>query len=137
MTRNLSYLMGAENITDAELRGLGVEIADRTADGDRMLVISDAALSGYITFIKTKLAEGFWNEIIGEREIRFIFKFKGGAIKEYTLSPQNEKEINDLCIEFNHEPPDLAPNVYKYISENKFYHDFMVEHYADMIDRKL
>ena len=137
MGRNLSYLMGAENIGDAELKGLGVEIKDRKPDGDRMLIISDAALPRYIELIKTKLTEGFWNEILGEREIIFIFKFKGGAIKEYTLSPKNEKEINDLCIEFNNEPPDLTPNVYKYLSDNKFYHDFMLEHYADMVNRQL
>lgn len=28
-------------------------------------------------------------------------------------------------------------NVYKYISDNKFYHDFMMEHYADLINRRL
>ena len=127
--------MGAENIQDAELEDLGVKIKDRTSDGDRMLVIPDDKLSRYVEFIKVKLANGFWNEVIGEKEIIFIFKFKDGHIKEYKLSPDNEREIDKLCAEFNNEPPDKTANVYKYISDNKFYHDFMMEHYEDMISR--
>lgn len=133
---HLSYLMGAENIQDSELEALGIEIRDRKTDGDRMLVIPEEKLPQYIELIKAKLTNGFWNEIVGEKEIIFIFKFKNGSIKQYSLSPANEKEIDDLCIEFNNEPPDPNPNVYKYISENKFYHDFMLEHYADLINRK-
>ncbi len=135
MSSYLSYLMGAENIQDAELEDLGVKIKDRTSDGDRMLVIPDDKLSRYVEFIKVKLANGFWNEVIGEKEIIFIFKFKDGHIKEYKLSPDNEREIDKLCAEFNNEPPDKTANVYKYISDNKFYHDFMMEHYEDMISR--
>ena len=136
MTNNLSYIMGAENIQDTELECLAIEIKDRTPDGDRMLVIPDKKLPKYIELIKIKLTEGFWNEIIGEKNIIFIFKFKDGSIKEYKLSPENEQEIDKLCAEFNNELPDKTANVYKYISDNKFYHDFMIEHYDDMIDRR-
>lgn len=129
--------MGADDIQDKELENLDIEIQDRTSDGIRMLVVPEEKLAQYIELIKAKLTNGFWNEIVGEKEIIFIFKFKDGHIKEYMLSPENEKEIDDLCIEFNNEPPDLTPNVYKYISDNKFYHDFMMEHYSDMINRKL
>ena len=116
---------------------MAIEIKYRKPDGIRMLIIPDEKLAQYIELIKAKLTTGFWNEVVGENEIIFIFKFNDGKIKEYALSPANEKEIDDLCIEFNNEPPDLTPNVYKYISENKFYHDFMVEHYKDMIERNL
>lgn len=133
----LSYLMGAENIDDNDLTGLGITIEEKRASGNRTLKIPSDKLTQYIELIKNKLDNGFWNEVIGEKEIVFVFKFKDGSIKEYTLSPKNEKEINDLCIEFNNEPPDLTPNVYKYISDNDFYHDFMIEHYADLINRKL
>src|SRR3990172_8163020 len=75
---------------------------------------------GMVICIKMKMTTGFWNEIVGEREIIFIFKFKDGKIKEYKLSPANEQEISDLCESFNDEPPRKAANVYKYISENKF-----------------
>lgn len=131
----LSYLMGAENIQDKELENIGVKIEGRTPEGDRMLKISEKELAKYIELIKTKLANGFWNEIIGANEIIFIFKFKDGSIKEYKLSPDNEQEIDKLCAEFNNELSDKTANVYKYISENKFYHDFMTKHYSDMINR--
>src|SRR3990167_6406483 len=83
------------------------------------------------------LLKGFWNEIIGVKEILFIFKIEDGSIKEYKLSPENEQEIDKLCAKFNNEPADKTANVYKYISDNKFYHDFMLEHYTDLINRKL
>ena len=137
MIHRLSYLMGAEDIQDKELEDLGVEIKDRKPDGDRMLIIPDEKLSQYTELIKAKLTNGFWNEIVGEKEIIFIFKFQDGHIEEYKLFPENEGEIDKLCAEFNNEPPEKTANVYKYISDNKFYHDFMMEHYADMINRQL
>ena len=137
MANNLSYLMGAENIKDTELESLGVEIKETKPDGDRTLIITDEKLSQYIELIRTKITNGFWNEIVGEKEIIFIFKFKDGHIEEYKLSPDNEREIDKLCAEFNNEPPDKTANVYKYVSDNKFYHDFMMEHHKDMIERKL
>lgn len=137
MSHALSYLMGAEEIKDSELKSLGIEIKNTTKDGDRMLVIPAEKLSSYIELVKSKLTNGFWNEIIGEKEITFIFKFKNGHTKEYKLSPENEQEIDALCAKFNNEPPDKTANVYKYISDNNFYHDFMMKHYADLINRKL
>ncbi|MDP3793003.1 MAG: hypothetical protein Q8Q89_04745 [bacterium] len=131
----LSYLMGADMIQDKELEDLGIKIEDKTPDGDRMIKISDKELAKYIELIKLKLANGFWNEIIGGKDIIFIFKFKDGSVKEYKLSADNEQEIDKLCAEFNNEPPVLTPNVYKYISDNKFYHDFMMKHYSDMVNR--
>ena len=137
MANNLSYLMGAENIKDTELESLGVEIKETKPDGDRTLIITDEKLSQYIELIKSKLTNAFWNEIVGEKEIIFIFKFKDGHSEEYKLSLDNEREIDKLCAEFNNEPSDKTANVYKYISDNKFYHDFMIKHYKDMIVRKL
>ena len=131
----LSYLMGAEKIEDKELEDLSVKIENKDSDGDRSIKIPEDRLSQYIELIKNKLTNGFWNEIIGAKEIIFIFKFKDGSIKEFKLSPDNEQEIDKLCAEFNNEPPDKTANVYKYISDNKFYHDFMVEHYSDIINR--
>lgn len=129
--------MGARNIKDRDLVDLGINIEETKPDGDRCLKIPADKLSQYIQFIKEKLDNGFWNEIVGEREVIFIFKFKDGATEEYRLSPENEQEIDKLCAEFNNEPSEKTTNVYKYISDNKFYHDFMMEHYADLINRKL
>ena len=137
MSYYLSYLMGAEKIEDKELEDLDIKIENKDSDGDRSIKIPEEKLSQYIELVKNKLTEGFWNEIIGEKEIIFLFKFKDGNIKEYELSPENEQEIDKLCAEFNNEPPEKTANVYKYISENKFYHDFMMKHYADMINRQL
>lgn len=133
----LSYLMGAEMIEDKDLVDLGISIEEIMADGDRALKIPEEKLSQYIELIKAKLNNGFWNEVIGEKEIIFIFKFKDDSIKEYRLSPKNEQEIDKLCASFNNEPAEKTVNVYKYISDNKFYHDFMMEHYADLINRQL
>lgn len=129
--------MGAEKIGDKDITDLDISIEEKMADGDRTLKIPEDSLSQYIELIKAKLDNGFWNEVIGEKEIIFIFKFKNGSAKEYRLSPENEREIDKLCAEFNNEPEDKIANVYKYISDNKFYHDFMMRHYADLINRKL
>ena len=131
---HLSYLMGADEISDEELKALGIEIAGRKSE-IRMLKILDKILTRYIEVVKVKMTAGFWNEIIGDNEIIFVFKCKDGEIKEYKLSPENEQEISDLCESVNNEPPRKAANVYKYLSENKFYHNFMREHYRDMIER--
>ena len=132
----LSFLMGASNITNNDLRIINIDIERQDPDGDRGLKIPKASLVKYIELIKQKLSEGFWNEIVGEEEIIFIFKFKGGSIQEYRLSPENGKEIGKLCSEFNNDSEEKTANVYKYISENKFYQDFMIEHYSKMINRK-
>ena len=132
---NLSFLMGGGDISDGELEALGIEIVQKNPNGDRSLRISEECLPEYIKLIKAKLMTGFWNEIVGEKEILFIFKFKDGSIKEQALSPENERENDELCAEFNNEPPGKTHNVYKYISENKFYHDFMLQHYADLMNR--
>jgi hypothetical protein len=128
--------MGAQTIGDDDLQSIGVEVREKKIDGDRALTIPEGALQIYIKLIKEKLRPGFWNEIVGATAIHFIFKLIDGSIREFDLSPQNEKEVNDLCLTFNNEPPDLTPNVYKYISDNAFYHDFMVTHYSALIDRK-
>ena len=137
MSHYLSYLMGAHKIENKDLTDLDISIEKTIADGDRTLKIPEEKIRQYIELIKAKLDSGFWNEVIGKKEIIFIFKFKDDSIKEYRLSPKNEQEIDKLCASFNNEPADKTANVYKYISDNKFYHDFMMEHYADLINRKL
>ena len=127
--------MGAEKIEGKDLIDLGISIEETMADGDRTLKIPEEKIGQYIDLIKAKLNNGFWNEVIGEKEIIFIFKFKDGSTKEYKLSPENEQEVDKLCAELNNEPPDKTANVYKYISDNKFYHDFIMKHYADLINR--
>ena len=135
MSYYLSYLMGAENIKDKDLVDLDINIEETKSDGDRCLKIPADKLPQYIQLIKDRLDNGFWNEVVGEQEVIFIFKFKDASTEEYRLSLENEQEIDKLCAEFNNEPSEKTVNVYKYISYNKFYHDFMMEHYADLINR--
>lgn len=129
--------MGADNIEDKELTDLDINIEEKKEDGDRTLKIPEDKLNRYIELMKVKLNNGFWNEIVGEKKIIFIFKLKDGSIREYRLSLENEQEIDKLCAELNNELPEKTANVYKYISDNKFYHDFMMEHYADLINRQI
>ena len=95
--------MGGKDITNEDLVALGVVIEKKDEDGDRSIRIEEERLGEYIELVKSKLTAGFWNEIIGESEIIFIFKLKNGSIKEYRLSPENEQKIDDLCAEFNDE----------------------------------
>ena len=127
--------MGAEKISDSELTGVGVEIKKVNADGSRELVIPENRLEEYFELVEEKLEMGFWNEVVGAERIIFLFKLLGGEVKRYVLSPDSEQQIDALCAEFNNESSDNTANVYKYISENDFYHDFMMENYADMINR--
>ena len=86
MSHYLSYLMGAHKIENKDLTDLDISIEKTIADGDRTLKIPEEKISQYIELIKAKLDSGFWNEVIGTKEIIFIFKFNGGSIKEYRLS---------------------------------------------------
>jgi len=131
----LSYLMGADKISDQDLTNLGVKIVGKTDSGSRKLEISSSALEEYKNLIGEKMTPGFWNELLDENEIYFIFKHENGNIEEYALSPENEQKIDELCAKLNDEPPGKTANVYKYISDNDFYHDFMVKHYKKMIER--
>ena len=130
----LSYLMGADQIQDSDLKNLGIEIVKREGK-DLMLKIPENQILEYTQLIKDKLNPGFWNESIGSREIIFVFKFKDGNTKEFKLSTENEAEIDTLCAEFNNETPDKTANVYKYLSENEFYYDFMLKNYSALINR--
>jgi len=131
----LSYLMGAKNIDDKDLTNLGIEIVEKTDSESRKLKIPSEKIEGYKSLIREKLNPGFWNEFLDENAVHFIFKLKDGELKEYVLSPENELEIDHLCAELNNEPAGKTVNVFKYISDNDFYHDFMMKHYKEMIER--
>ena len=133
MSYCLSYLMGADKIQDKELQNINIEIVGKSESGSRKLKIPADNLSDYIKLIKTKLTNGFWNEIVGSDNLVFVFKFKDGSIKEYILDSSNEDLISKLCSEFNGDPLDKTANVYRYVSENDFYRDFMLEHYSNLI----
>ncbi|OGI36035.1 MAG: hypothetical protein A2283_09810 [Lentisphaerae bacterium RIFOXYA12_FULL_48_11] len=87
----LSYLMGAPKITDEELKAFGIEIVSKTDSGSRRLKIPFKKIEDYHRLVVEKLDLGFWNEYLDENNIHFIFKSASGDIREYLLSPDNEK----------------------------------------------
>ncbi len=125
----LSVLIGDGAISDDDLTAVGAEILE-----DRKLRIPSGSIEDYLELIKEKLEPGFWNEVVGEK-IVFVFKFKTGEVKEFSLAPENEKEISHLCSEFNGDSLEKTSNVYRYLSENSFYHDLMIEYYGDIVNR--
>ena len=127
--------MGAEKVDDQDLLNLGIDIVEKTDSESRKLKIPSEKIEEYKNLIREKMTAGFWNEFLDENNIHFIFKLKNGEVKEYGLSPENEQEIDKICTELNNEPPEKTANVYKYISDNDFYHDFMMEHFKEMIER--
>ena len=78
-------------------------------------------MAAYEQLIVDKLDKGFWNDIVSDDKIVFIFKFKDGTIKKFILSPDNESEIARLCHEFNNHPIEKTSNILKYLSGNSFY----------------
>jgi hypothetical protein len=132
---HLSFLMGGKNIQDSELEAINLEIVEKDSDGDRKLKIPSRYLPEYLNLIEDKLEPGFWNEVVGEKEIIFIFKFKDGNVYRYELSSENEKKISELCSQLNGDPSEKTANVYKYISGNSFYKEFMSRHYHELINR--
>jgi len=127
--------MGAPVITDEALLGAGATIVGKTEGESRKLQIPRESIARYEALIREKLSPGFWNEYIGADKIHFIFKLADGSIQEFDLSPENEREVDMLCAKLNNEQPETTANVFKYISENDFYHDLMAKHWQAMIER--
>ena len=104
MTYYLSYLMGATAIQDQELEAFNIEIIEKTGDSSRKLKIPQEHLSEYIKLVKTKLTGGFWNEIVGNDRIKFLFKFN--RLDEYSTALQRvERSADRRCAgAFSHHP---------------------------------
>lgn len=127
---SLSFLMGAEAISDAELADLGVAIARRFESGVRGLVVPDESLASYRALIRRKLQAGFWNETVGRREIFFQFKLEDGTLTELAYSPASRSEIARLCARLNGEPLEKTSNVARYLAGNPFYRELMLAHHG-------
>lgn len=136
MPHYLSYLMGADKITNDDLLGLDIKIIETRESGSRKLEIPEKSIENYKKLICDKLNAGFWNEIVGQKEIFYIFRFPDSSVKTFTLSVENEPEVDALCAKFNNEPAGKTANVYKYLSENDFYHDVMLKYYVDLVNRE-
>ncbi len=126
--------MGGANIADGDLERIGVQVVEKGSDGDRKLEMSSSKVDDYVYLVGKNLESGFWNEVVGD-EITFIFKYRDGSTRKYELSTENESEVAELCSKFSGDSLEKTKNVYKYLSENKFYRDFMKRNYADLVNR--
>ena len=118
----LSYLMGAPNISDEELVRMGVVIVG-TKTEHRMLHVPSAALARYEKLITEKMDNGFWNDLISEDEIIFLFKLLDGSIKRFVYAKEKSGEIAHLCSDLNGDPIEKTSNVLAYLGRNPFYED--------------
>lgn len=128
MPRYLSYLMGGSKITDEDLLRLHIDIGAASSE-NRMLSIPRKSIEEYKKLIEEKLDAGFWNDILGEKEIIFIFKFKNGTTREFVLSKENQTEIAELCSEFNGDPMKKTSDILHYLAGNSFYKNFINRQY--------
>lgn len=119
----LSFLMGADAITDHELTALGVEILKGAGSPFRGLLIPGGSLPAYKALVREKINPGFWNDILGRQEILFIFKRADGTIEELALSEATRPEIALLCSSLNKDPIEKTSDMPRYLAGNPFYRD--------------
>lgn len=122
--------MGAPKITDQELMQAGAEIVEKSDSGSRKLKIPGSALAAYEQLVTSKLDNGFWTDIVGEREVIFIFKFADGSTKRLVFTEDARKEIARLCSQLNGDSIEKTSDVLNYLAANDFYKDFIAEHYG-------
>ena len=119
-----SYLMGASQISDAELNKIGLEIVEKKKDGDRLLLIPNKKIESYLKLIEKKLDNGFWNEVVGN-EVIFVFKSKDGKVKRFVLNDNNSATIAKMCAEFSGEDYERTSDLLGYLFDNDFYKDYV------------
>lgn len=111
-----SYLMGANNISDADLSNLDIVIKEKT-DTARKILIPQASLKAYEKLISDKLTPGFWNEYI-DHETVFLFKNIDGKVDRIVLTAETASEINSLAEKY---AKTSFGDPWKMLAENEFY----------------
>ena len=96
--------MGAQNISDADLMKLCIEIIQDEDPETRKLIIPVESIKDYKKLIRSKLDDGYWNEFVGDDQIYFIFKMPDGEIIEYEYCEDDKIEIAKLCTQLNKDP---------------------------------
>jgi hypothetical protein len=56
------------------LSDVGVKLLRRHGAAARELLVPAPSLASYKSLVRERLNSGFWNEVVGSREILFIFK---------------------------------------------------------------
>jgi hypothetical protein len=118
-----SVLMGADKISDLELEYLGIDIVERKESGTRNIIIPLETIEEYKQLVKEKLDKGFWNDIVGEDLIHFIFKMPDGGVVEFVYKEEDRLEIAELCSQLNGDSIEKTSDLLNYIGENEFYTD--------------
>ena len=126
----VSFLMGAAAIADADLTGIGVTILQGAGSGARDLLVPASGLARYAALVREGLAPGFWNEIVGREQIRFLFKLPDGTVRDLVLSPQTTPEIARLCSALNGDPIEQTSEVPRYLAGNPLYRDVVAEFHS-------
>jgi hypothetical protein len=126
----LSFLMGVDAITDANLTDVGVKILKRHGADARELLVPSASLPSYTTLVRERLSPGFWNEIVGSQEILFIFKLPDRTVVELALSESTAPQIAQLCSSLNGDALGRTSNVLGYLAENSLYRDLIAAGHA-------
>lgn len=73
-------------MADEELAALGVEIVQRRGTSIRCLRVPAASVEGYLDLVAARLQPTYWNEVVGQRDIRFVFKLEDGSVRETSVS---------------------------------------------------
>ncbi len=120
---SLSFLMGAEAITDDELGRLGVTVVGGSGTPYRRLVVPADRRDAYTALVRAKLTPGFWNEIVGRDRIDFVFRLADGTVRELELSASTRAEIAERCSAMNGDPIEKTSDVARYLGGNPFYRD--------------
>lgn len=126
----LSFLMAAPDISDDELKALGVKIVERFGSQIRGLVVPGRSLPAYKVLLRDRLKSGFWSEMVGREEMHFVFKLSDGMLKELQYSEETRDEIARLCTKLNGDPIEETSDMPRYIAANPFYRDTAVQFYG-------
>lgn len=126
----LSFLMGVEAITDADLTTMGVTILERHGSAARGLLVPAASLPRYSALVRERLKRGFWNEIVGDQEILFIFKLADGTLREIAFSEASSSQIAQLCSSLNGDPIEKTSDVPRYLAGNPLYRELIAASHA-------
>ena len=119
----LSFLMGADAISDHELTDLGVKILKGASTPFRGLLVPGRSLPAYKALIREKLTPGFWNDMVGRHEVLFIFKLEDSRVEELALSDATRSEIARLCSLLNNDPIERTSDMPRYLAGNPFYRE--------------
>lgn len=127
----LSFLMGADAIADDALTDLGVTILATHGSGARELRLPAGSVSAYTDLLRERLSPGFWNEVVGHREVLFVFRLADGTVVEHTLSEATAPEIARLCSALNGDPLERTSDVLGYLAGNALYRDVIAARVGD------